>query len=95
MIEIVKVIELKPVGDRALWLRFSDGYEGVRDCSDILAEGGTMVEPLREPAMFRRAFLSFGAPAWPNGFDLDPINLHTEWKNEACCGGAQRPDATS
>jgi hypothetical protein len=37
-----------------------------------------MVEPLREPAMFRRAFLSFGAPAWPNGFDLDPINLHTE-----------------
>ena len=80
MIEIVKVIELKPLGENSLWLRFSDGQEGVRDCSDILAEGGTMIEPLRDPAMFRKAFLSFGAPAWPNGFDLDPIHLHTEMK---------------
>ena len=35
MIEIVKVVALKAVGDRSLWLRFSDGQEGVRDCSDI------------------------------------------------------------
>jgi len=37
-----------------------------------------MVEPLRDPAMFRGAFLSFGVPSWPNGFDLDAINLHME-----------------
>ena len=80
MIELVDVIELKPVGDHALWLRFSDGQEGIRDCSDILAEGGPMVEPLRNPSMFRRAFLSLGVPSWPNGFDLDPINLHMEMK---------------
>ena len=78
MIQMVKVIELKPVGDCSLWLRFSDGTEGVRDCSDILAAGGPMVEPLADPAMFRRAFLSSGAPSWPNGFDLDPSNLHLE-----------------
>ena len=78
MIEIVKVIALKAVGDSELWLRFSDGQEGARDCSDILAQGGPMVEPLRDPAMFRRAFLSFGVPSWPNGFDLDAINLHME-----------------
>jgi len=78
MIEMVKVVALKVVDDRSLWLRFSDGQEGVRDCSDILAEGGQMVEPLRDPAMFRRAFLSFGVPSWPNGFDLDAINLHME-----------------
>ena len=35
-----------------------------------------MVEPLRDPAMFGRAFVSFGVPSWPNGFDLDAINLH-------------------
>ncbi len=80
MIEIVKVVELKPVAEKALRLRFSDGQEGVRDCSDVLAEGGTMVEPLRDPAMFQKAFLSFGPPTWPNGFDLDPINLHMEMK---------------
>ena len=80
MIEIVKVVELKPVSGQTLWLRFSDGQEGVRDCADILAEGGPMVEPLRDLTMFRRAFLSFGVPTWPNGFDLDPINLHAEMK---------------
>ena len=80
MIQIVKVIEMKPVSDHSLWLRFSDGTEGVRDCSDILAEGGPMVEPLRDPAMFLRAFLSLGVPSWPNGFDLDAINLHMEMR---------------
>ena len=44
----------------------------------MLAAGGPMVEPLRDPAMFRRAFISFGVPSWPNGFDLDAINLHME-----------------
>jgi len=81
LIEIVKVVALKVVGDCSLWLRFSDGQEGVRDCADILAEGGPMVEPLRDPAMFARAFLSFGVPSWPNGFDLDAINLHSELRD--------------
>jgi hypothetical protein len=90
MIEIVEVAELKPIGAHSLWLRFSDGQEGVRDCADILAEGGPMVEPLRDPAMFQRAFLPFGAPSWPNGFDLDPINLHAEMRS---AGSLRRPSA--
>ena len=80
MIEIVKVVELKPIGERSLWVRFSDGQEGVRDFTDILSDGGPMVEPLRDPAMFQRVFLSFGVPSWPNGFDLNPINLHDEMR---------------
>ena len=62
MIEIVKVVELKPIGERSLWVRFSDGQEVVRDFTDILSDGGPMVEPLRDPAMFQRVFLSFGVP---------------------------------
>ncbi len=81
MIEIVKVVEAKAVGDIELWLRFSDGQEGVRDCFDIVTEGGPMVEPLRDPAMFSMVILSFGAPTWPNGFDLDPINLLMEMRD--------------
>jgi hypothetical protein len=80
MIEIVKVVAVKPLDDHSLWLRFSEGSEGVRDCCDILAEGGPMVEPLRDPAFFNRVFLSFGVPTWPNGFDLDAIALHMELK---------------
>jgi hypothetical protein len=37
-----------------------------------------MVEPLKAPDYFARAFVEMGAPTWPNGFDLDPINLYME-----------------
>jgi hypothetical protein len=78
MIELIKVTDVRALDERRLWLRFSNGREGVRDCADILAEGGAMVDPLRDPTMFGRVFLELGAPAWPNGFDLDPIALYRE-----------------
>lgn len=78
MIKIVKVLEVKALDAARLWVRFSDGTEGVRDMSDILAEGGRMVEPLRDADFFRQAFLECGVPTWPNGFDIDAINLHME-----------------
>jgi hypothetical protein len=78
MIELVKVAQAKALDARRLWVRFSNGREGVRDLSDVLAEGGPMVEPLRESALFRRVFVECGVSAWPNGFDLDAIALHRE-----------------
>jgi hypothetical protein len=78
VIEIVKVTEIRAVDEHSLWMRFSDGSVGVRDFADILATEGPMVVSLRDPAMFKRVFLSLGVPTWPNGFDLDPINLHAE-----------------
>lgn len=81
MIGIVKVAEVRAVGETTLWMRFSDGSEGARDFADILAETGPMIDPLRDPAMFKRVFLSLGVPTWPNGFDLDPINLHSELRS--------------
>jgi hypothetical protein len=78
MIKMIKVIALKPMGGHRLWVKFSDDSEGVRDFSDVIAEGGPMVEPLRDPQFFAKAFISFGVPNWPNGFDVDAINLHME-----------------
>jgi uncharacterized protein DUF2442 len=80
MIEIVKIVKLEKLGGHRLRLRFSDGTEGERDFSDIVAEGGSMVEPLRDAAMFERVFIEFGTLVWPNGFDLDSIALHDEMK---------------
>jgi hypothetical protein len=40
-----------------------------------------MVEPLRSPDYFARAFVEMGVPTWPNGFDLDPINLYMELRD--------------
>ena len=42
---MVDVLRLRALEGHRLWVRFTDGSEGVRDFSDILAEGGPMVEP--------------------------------------------------
>lgn len=78
---MVDVLRLRALDHHRLWLRFSDGCEGVRDLSDIVTKGGPMVEPLKAPDYFARAFVEMGAPTWPNGFDLDPINLYIQLRD--------------
>jgi Protein of unknown function (DUF2442) len=78
MINFVKVVQLKPQDGYCLWVRFSDGTEGVRDYTDMIEEGGPMVEALRDQAVFNKVFISYGVPSWPNGFDVDAINLQME-----------------
>ncbi len=77
---MVDVLRLKPAGGHRLWLRFTDGSEGVHDLGSVVASGGPMVEPLNAPDYFARAFVEMGAPTWPNGFDLDPIKLYMDMR---------------
>ncbi|KAA5602381.1 DUF2442 domain-containing protein [Blastochloris sulfoviridis] len=78
MIQLVKVVAVRALERHHLWVRFSDGTEGVRPFTDILDEGGLMVEPLRDPAFFARVFVEMGVPTWPNGFAVDALALHQE-----------------
>ncbi|MFN0190906.1 MAG: DUF2442 domain-containing protein [Aestuariivirga sp.] len=78
MIKMIKVVGLKPLDGYRLWIRFSDGSEGIRDYADMIAEGGPMVEPLRDQQFFSKVFLSMGIPTWPNGYDVDAVALHME-----------------
>jgi hypothetical protein len=78
---MVDVLRLRPLEGHRLWLRFTDGSEGVRDLSGVIAKGGEMVEPLKSKAYFDRVFVELGAPTWPNGFDLDPINLYMQMRD--------------
>ena len=57
---------------------FSDGMIGDYDFGETIALGGPMIEPLREPEYFRRVFLDYGAPTWPNGYDVCPDWLRLE-----------------
>ena len=82
MIEMVHVTKVEKRGGFGLRLTFSDGTVGERDFSDLVAETGEMVEPLRDPAFFNRVFIECGVLAWPNGFDLDSIALHMEMKEK-------------
>ncbi|MEW5962510.1 MAG: DUF2442 domain-containing protein [Pseudomonadota bacterium] len=78
---LVDVIRLRPLPGFKLWLRFTDGREGVRDLNDILDLPGPMVQPLKDPSFFKRVFIEGGVPTWPNGFDLDPIQLYMELRS--------------
>jgi hypothetical protein len=78
MIEIVKIIAVERLGGFRLRLGFSDGTEGEKDFSDVIAGRGPMVAPLKDPAFFSRVFLELGVLTWPNGFDLDTIALHED-----------------
>jgi uncharacterized protein DUF2442 len=78
--EAVDVVHVEPRGGHRLFVRFSNEAQGERDFAGLIAEGGPMVEPLRDAAFFARVFLDDGILTWPNGFDLDSIALHHAMK---------------
>lgn len=70
------VTEVKCVGEYRLWLRFSDGAEGVVDLAPELY--GDVFAPLRDPALFRQVFLTSRTIEWPNGADFAPEFLRQQ-----------------
>jgi hypothetical protein len=75
---LTKVTRLEKLGGFRQRLRFNDGSEGVHDFSAMVQEPGRTLEPLRDEAYFARVFLEFGAPTWPNAFDIAPERLRRE-----------------
>ena len=75
---LTKITNLERLGGYRLHVRFSDGSEGSHDFSAMVKEPGSMLEPLRDETFFSQVFLEFGAPTWPNGFDIAPEWLRRE-----------------
>lgn len=75
---LTKVTRLERLDGFRLRIRFSDGSEGVHDFAAMVSEPGPALEPLRDTRYFARVFLEFGAPTWPNGFDIAPEWLRRE-----------------
>ncbi len=75
---LTKVTRLERLGGFRLCVHFNDGSEGAHDFTVMVNEPGPMLEPLREESCFARVFLEFGAPTWPNGFDIAPEWLRGE-----------------
>src|SRR5262245_29992230 len=80
---LTKVTTLEKLGGLRLRVRFSDASEGVHDFAAMVQESGSALEPLRNEEYFARVFLEFGAPTWPNGFDIAPEWLPARWKQPA------------
>lgn len=75
---LTKVLSLQKLGGFRLRVAFSDGSAGEHDFTAMVNERGPMVEPLRDEAYFARVFLDYGAPTWPNGYDMAPEWLRRE-----------------
>jgi Protein of unknown function (DUF2442) len=75
---LTKVTRLEKLGGYRLRVRFNDRSEGVHDFTAMVNEPGPVLEPLRDVSYFSRVFLEFGAPTWPNGFDIAPQWLRRE-----------------
>jgi len=89
-IELVKVLRVEARPGHILHVVFTNGDEGDADFSWILQSDWPVVEPLKQPEFFRQAFVSFGVPAWPNGFDVDAIKLHRDMHEQ---GRLRKPAA--
>jgi hypothetical protein len=86
---VIKVTDIECLGGHRLRIRFSDGTLGEHDFSAMASEPGEMLQPLRDEGYFARVFLDYGAPTWPNGFDIAP-----EWlRREMEAAGELRRDA--
>ena len=75
---LTKITHLERLGGFRLRVQFTDGSAGTHDFTTLVNEPGPMLEPLRDEAYFARVFLEFGAPTWPNGFDIAPEWLRRE-----------------
>jgi len=70
------VIELRVEDGYRLWVKFSDGVNGIVDMSKDSFAG--VFAPLKDPQFFKAACIESGAVTWPNGVDIAPDAMHEE-----------------
>jgi hypothetical protein len=79
------VVSLRVTEDHQICMRFRDGLIAELNFADLIkARSGPVVAALRDPAYFALVTLSDGILTWPNGYDLDPVNLRS-WAEQGWC----------
>lgn len=73
-----RITKVKPLENFKIWLKFSDGTEGIVDLSDLAGKGVFSV--WEDPKIFRSVFIDpeTRTIAWPGGIDLCPDSLYAE-----------------
>lgn len=71
---MIHVTQVRYAGEHRLALTFSDGTLGVADLTSEL--DFKPFAPLRDRAVFAKAFVEDGTVCWPGGLDLAPERLY-------------------
>jgi len=73
------VRDVVPLPGYRLAVRFVDGTSGIVDLSARVASlGAGVFAQLRDPDVFGRVYIEYGAVTWPGGIDLAPDAMHDE-----------------
>ncbi|MCC5808431.1 MAG: DUF2442 domain-containing protein [Opitutales bacterium] len=71
----MKLIELRPMENYRLFVRYDDGASGVVNLSDFAGRG--VFAAWKKPGVFGQVRLAEGGhPEWPGGLDLCPDALY-------------------
>ncbi|GBU20259.1 hypothetical protein R80B4_00135 [Fibrobacteres bacterium R8-0-B4] len=76
-IPIAEVVEVRPMSDYRLWLRFTTGEEKVFDVKPKL--GFPVFEALKDKELFDGVYVDFGTAVWNGGeIDIAPERLYRD-----------------
>jgi len=72
------IIEVKPLKNYTVWLKFADGVEGTVDLSDLAGKG--VFSAWEDVDFFNSVFVDEQTRtiAWEGGIDLCPDNLYAK-----------------
>lgn len=73
-----RIVDVKPLADCRVWVKFSDNTEGVADLSDLKGRG--VFSKFCDEKYFSSVFIDPESHtlAWPGGIDIDPEVLYAE-----------------
>jgi len=73
---MVTISEARYAGGHSIWIRFSNGKEGIAELGDLVQRYPVAAE-LRDPEKFRMFLLDdWPTVVWPCGFDVSPELLY-------------------
>ena len=80
----IQVVNVRPMKDHKLWLRFSTGETKVFDFKNMLSQPA--FAPLADQKAFEEVYIDYGVPVWQNGdIDIAPLYLY---ENAVCVAQA-------
>ncbi|MBI5966605.1 MAG: DUF2442 domain-containing protein [Deltaproteobacteria bacterium] len=78
-----RVIEVHALADYRLVVKFMDGTTGEVDLSRlVMSDSAGVFAQLRDPVLFARAYVEYGAVVWPGEIDLAPDAMYDEIKKK-------------
>lgn len=77
---MIKVISVRPLNDYKLFIKLSNGKEGIFDVSPYLGKG--IFQELKDEKYFCNVKVAFGGILWPNEQDFSAETIEYELQQE-------------